>query len=49
MSLICLLLHQYIGVRRYPSFFDMLETESLGEVLPGIESVEEGTHCPVYR
>jgi len=27
----------------------MLETESLGEVLPGIENVEEGTECPVYR
>lgn len=35
------------GVRRYPSFFDMLETESLGEVLPGIESVEEGVK--IYR
>lgn len=27
----------------------MLTTESLGEVLPGIESVEEGTECLVYR
>ncbi|CAL5200060.1 unnamed protein product [Lathyrus oleraceus] len=35
------------GVRRYPSFFDMLETEGLGKVLPGVESVEEGVK--IYR
>ncbi|CAJ2661035.1 unnamed protein product [Trifolium pratense] len=35
------------GVRRYPSFFNMLETENLGEVLPGVESVEEGVK--IYR
>ncbi|XP_039686809.1 uncharacterized protein [Medicago truncatula] len=35
------------GVRWHPSFFDMLTTESLGEVLPGIESVEEGVK--IYR
>jgi len=31
-------LHQYIQVRWYPSFFDMLEVENLGDVLPGVES-----------
>ncbi|KAK7261643.1 hypothetical protein RIF29_27959 [Crotalaria pallida] len=35
------------GVRRYPTFSDMLEAESLGKVLPGVESVEEGVK--VYR
>ncbi|XP_057452761.1 uncharacterized protein LOC130744606 [Lotus japonicus] len=35
------------GVRRYASFFDMLEAESLEKVLPGVESVEEGVK--VYR
>ncbi|KAL2578810.1 hypothetical protein AAZV13_15G027000 [Glycine max] len=30
------------GVRRYPTFFAMLEAESLGKVLPGVESSEEG-------
>ncbi|GAU21965.1 hypothetical protein TSUD_111060 [Trifolium subterraneum] len=35
------------GVKRYPSFFDMLEAESLAEVLPGVESVEEGVK--IYR
>ncbi|CAK8535972.1 unnamed protein product [Lathyrus sativus] len=35
------------GVRRYPSFFDMLETEGLGKVLPGVENVEEGVK--IYR
>ncbi|KAJ1424490.1 PUA-like superfamily [Sesbania bispinosa] len=35
------------GVRWYPSFFDMLEAESLEKVLPGVESVEEGVK--VYR
>ncbi|XP_058748790.1 uncharacterized protein LOC131621758 isoform X2 [Vicia villosa] len=35
------------GVRRYPSFFDMLETEDLGKVLPGVENVKEGVK--IYR
>ncbi|RZB62744.1 hypothetical protein D0Y65_039796 [Glycine soja] len=35
------------GVRRYPTFFAMLEAESLGKVLPGVESSEEGVK--VYR
>ncbi|BAT91756.1 hypothetical protein VIGAN_07037900 [Vigna angularis var. angularis] len=35
------------GVRRYPTFFAMLEAESLGKVLPGVESGEEGVK--VYR
>ncbi|WJX69711.1 hypothetical protein P8452_53915 [Trifolium repens] len=35
------------GVKRYPSFFNMLEAENLGEVLPGVESVEEGVK--IYR
>ncbi|XP_022631920.1 uncharacterized protein LOC106778442 isoform X2 [Vigna radiata var. radiata] len=35
------------GVRRYPTFFSMLEAEGLGKVLPGVESGEEGVK--VYR
>ncbi|KAK7325084.1 hypothetical protein VNO77_29153 [Canavalia gladiata] len=35
------------GVRWYPTFYDMLEAEGLGKVLPGVESVEEGVK--VYR
>lgn len=35
------------GVRRYPTFFSMLEAETLGKFLPGVESVEEGVK--VYR
>ncbi|RDY03807.1 hypothetical protein CR513_12563, partial [Mucuna pruriens] len=35
------------GVRWYPTFFAMLEAESLGKVLPGVESGEEGVE--VYR
>ncbi|QCE09103.1 uncharacterized protein LOC114183748 [Vigna unguiculata] len=35
------------GVRRYPTFFAMLEAESLDKVLPGVESGEEGVK--VYR
>ncbi|ESW22447.1 hypothetical protein PHAVU_005G154600 [Phaseolus vulgaris] len=35
------------GVRRYPTFLAMLEAESLGKVLPGVESAEEGVK--VYR
>ncbi|XP_061365169.1 uncharacterized protein LOC133308551 [Gastrolobium bilobum] len=35
------------GIQWYPSFFDMLEAESLGKVLPGVESVEEGVK--IYR
>ncbi|XP_073222992.1 uncharacterized protein [Cicer arietinum] len=35
------------GLKWYPSFFDMLETECLGKVLPGVESVEEGVK--IYR
>jgi len=27
----------------------MLEAENLGKVLPGVESVEEGTEYPYYR
>ncbi|KAK7272004.1 hypothetical protein RJT34_28326 [Clitoria ternatea] len=38
---------EVLGVRRYPTFFDMLEAETLGKVLPGVESVEEGVK--VYR
>jgi len=37
------------GVRRYPTFFAMLEAESLDKVLPGVESGEEGTEYPSYR
>ncbi|CAL0324059.1 unnamed protein product [Lupinus luteus] len=35
------------GLRKYPTFSDMLKTESLEKVLPGVESVEEGVK--VYR
>ncbi|XP_019436532.1 PREDICTED: uncharacterized protein LOC109342923 isoform X1 [Lupinus angustifolius] len=35
------------GLRKYPTFYDMLEAESLEKVLPGVESVEEGVK--VYR
>ncbi|XP_020224690.1 uncharacterized protein LOC109806638 isoform X3 [Cajanus cajan] len=35
------------GIRWYPTFFAMLEAESLGKVLPGVESCEEGVK--VYR
>ncbi|XP_019457183.1 PREDICTED: uncharacterized protein LOC109357651 isoform X2 [Lupinus angustifolius] len=35
------------GIRRYPTFSDMLEAEKLEKVLPGVESVEEGLE--VYR
>ncbi|CAL0322097.1 unnamed protein product [Lupinus luteus] len=35
------------GIRRYPTFSDMLKAESLEKVLPGVESVEEGLE--VYR
>uniref|UniRef100_K7M3K3 ASCH domain-containing protein n=1 Tax=Glycine max TaxID=3847 RepID=K7M3K3_SOYBN len=35
------------GVRQYPTSFALLEAESLGKVLPGVESSEEGVK--VYR
>lgn len=37
------------GVRQYPTSFALLEAESLGKVLPGVESSEEGTKYPDYR
>ncbi|RYQ98268.1 hypothetical protein Ahy_B08g094322 isoform B [Arachis hypogaea] len=35
------------GIRWYPTFADMLETENLGKVLPGVDSVEKGVE--IYR
>ncbi|RYR42566.1 hypothetical protein Ahy_A08g039028 isoform B [Arachis hypogaea] len=34
-------------IRWYPTFADMLETENLGKVLPGVDSVEKGVE--IYR
>ncbi|XP_071687070.1 uncharacterized protein [Rutidosis leptorrhynchoides] len=42
----CLLL-QVEGVHRYGSFSDMLAAEGLDKVLPGVETIEEGTQ--IYR
>ncbi|XP_048332695.2 uncharacterized protein LOC107422004 isoform X3 [Ziziphus jujuba] len=42
----CIVL-QVQGVHWYPSFSNMLEAESLGKVLPGVKSVEDGVQ--IYR
>ncbi|KAF6152459.1 hypothetical protein GIB67_035527 [Kingdonia uniflora] len=42
----CLLL-QVLDVKRHASFSEMLETESLQKVLPGVKTVEEGVE--IYR
>ncbi|XP_062107887.1 uncharacterized protein LOC133818826 isoform X2 [Humulus lupulus] len=36
-----------INVRRYASFYEMLEAESLAKVLPGVKTIQEGVQ--VYR
>ncbi|XP_062107890.1 uncharacterized protein LOC133818826 isoform X5 [Humulus lupulus] len=42
----CLLL-EVQEVRRYASFYEMLEAESLAKVLPGVKTIQEGVQ--VYR
>lgn len=40
-------LYKVAGVRRYASFYEMIEQEGLPNVLPGIINIEEG--CDIYR
>ncbi|XP_026389902.1 uncharacterized protein LOC113284611 isoform X1 [Papaver somniferum] len=42
----CLIL-EVQDVRRHPSFAELLKTESLGKVLPGVDTIEEGVQ--IYR